>query len=87
MINHQLLRAEQIKHLKLDEDSKYGSVKFAGQTLDCKLSDGKIKRVTFGVNKIAYTNLVAITWEILHNYHEEDYISMKLDQAAYENGY
>ena len=87
MINYQLLRAEQIKHLKLDEDSKYGSVKFAGQTLDCKLSDGKIKRVTFGVNKIAYTNLVAITWEILHNYHQDDIVDKLLDQAAYENGY
>ena len=87
MINYQLLKSEQIKHLKLDEDSKYGSFNFAGQTLDCKLSDGKIKRVTFGVNKIAYTNLVAITWEILHNYHQDDIVDKLLDKAAYENGY
>lgn len=85
MINHQLIRADQIKSLKLDEESKYGSFNFAGQTLDVKMYGGKIKRVTFGVNKLAYTNLVAITWETLHNYHEDDIIDKMLDQAAYQN--
>lgn len=85
MINHQLIRADQIKSLKLDEESKYGSFNFAGQTLDCKMYGGKIKRVTFGINKLAYTNLVAITWETLHNYHQDDIIDKMLDQAAYEN--
>ena len=87
MINYQLLKAEQIKQLKLDKDEEHGSVKFAGQTLDCKMYGGKIKRITFGVTQLTYTNLVAVTWEILHNYHEEDYIDKMLDTAAYENGW
>ena len=87
MINYQLLKAEQIKQLKLDKDEEHGSVKFAGQTLDCKMYGGNIKRITFGVTQLTYTNLVAVTWEILHNYHEEDYIDKMLDTAAYENGW
>ena len=85
MINYQLLKSEQIKSLKLDKDEERGSFNFAGQTLDVKLYGGKIKRITFGVNKLSYTNQVAITWEILQNYHEENIIDKMLDKAAYEN--
>ena len=87
MINYQLLTPEQVKHLKISEDGLYASAKYAGETVDIRMLNGKIKRVTFGVTKLSFTNLVAITSEILHNYHEEDYIEKKLDQAAYENGY
>ena len=85
MINYQLLKSDQIKSLKLDKDEERGSFNFAGQTLDVKLYGGKIKRITFGVNKLSYTNQVAITWEILQNYHEENIIDKMLDKAAYEN--
>lgn len=85
MINYQLIKANQIKQLKLDKDEEHGSFKFAGQTLDCELYDGKIKRITFGIITLSYTNLVAVTWEILHNYHQDDIIDKMLDQAAYEN--
>jgi hypothetical protein len=87
LINYQLLTPEQVKHLKISEDGLYGTAKYSGQTVDIRMLNGKIKRVTFGVTKLSFTNLVAITSEILHNYHEEDYIEKKLDQAAYENGY
>ena len=52
-----LLKADQIKKLKLDFDgvsslSESGSSRFAGQTVDTLLQSGKIRRITFGVNVI-----------------------------------
>ena len=87
MINYPLLTPEQVKHIKISEDGLYGTAKYAGETVDIRMLNGKIKRVTFGVTRLSFTNLVAITSEVLHNYHEEDIIDKMLDQTNYENGW
>lgn len=87
MINYQLLTPEQVKHLKISEDGLYASAKYAGETVDIRMLNGKIKRVTFGITRLSFTNLVAITSEVLHNYHEDDIVDKILDQTNYENGW
>ena len=85
MIQYKLITSEQHKALKISEDGLFASCRFAGQdTVDVKLPNGKIKRITFGFHTVG--NLVAITSEVLTDY-REDYISKMLDQTAYENGY
>ena len=85
MIQYKLLTSEQHKALKISDDGLFASCRFAGQdTVDVKLPNGKIKRITFGFHSVG--NLVAITSEVLTDY-REDYIGKMLDKAAYENGY
>ena len=84
-LKYKLINAEQHKALKISDDGLFCSHKFAGhETVDFKLPNGKIKRITFGFHPVG--TKVAITSEVLTDY-REDYISKMLDQTAYENGY
>ena len=85
MIQYKLITSEQHKALRISDDGLFASSRFAGQdTVDFKLPNGKIKRITFGFHSVG--NLVAITTEVLTDY-REDYISKMLDQTNYENGW
>ena len=88
MKSYPLIQGDKIKSLKIDENGptgliKSGSSKYKGETLDILLPNGKIQRVTFGINVIL--GKVAITTETLHNHKGEDYVNKMLDMAAYEN--